>query len=56
MHPSISGIGFIYPDTSLVVNRDMDEINPILQNFPDTVDGPALPSLTVSSLAVDWQY
>ena len=23
-------------------NMDMDKINPILQKFPDTVDGPAL--------------
>ena len=43
MHSSIGGIGVIYPDTSFVDNRDRDEINPILQKFPDTVDGPALP-------------
>ena len=42
MHSSIGGIGVIYPDTSFVDNRDMDEINPIMQKFPDTVDGPAL--------------
>ena len=47
MHPLISGIGVIYPDTSFVDSRDMDEINPILQKFPDTVDGPALPYTTV---------
>ena len=42
MYASIGGIGVIYPDTSFVGNRDMDKINPILQKFPDTVDGPAL--------------
>ena len=42
MHASIGGVGVIYPDTSFVDNRDMDKINPILQKFPDTVDGPAL--------------
>ena len=42
MHSSIGGTGVIYPDTSFVDNRDRDEINPILQKFPDTVDGPAL--------------
>ena len=44
MHASIGGIGVIYPDTSFVDNRDMDKINPILQKFPDTVYGPALPN------------
>ena len=43
MHASIGGVGVIYPDTSFVDNMDMDKINPILQKFPDTVDGPALP-------------
>ena len=42
MHASIGGIGVIYPDTSFVDNKDMDKINPILQKFPNTVDGPAL--------------
>ena len=42
LHPSISGIGVIYPDTSFVDNRDRDEINHILQKFPDTMHGPAL--------------
>ena len=42
MNLSNLGIGVIYFDTSFVDNRDMDEINPILLKFPDTVDGPAL--------------
>ena len=33
---------YIYFDTSFVDSRDKDEISPILQKFPDTVDGPAL--------------
>ena len=42
MHASIGGVGVIYHDTFFVDNRDMDKINPILQKFPDTLDGPAL--------------
>ena len=42
MHAPIGGVGVIYPNTSIVDNKDMDKINPILQKFPDTVDGPAL--------------
>ena len=44
MHASIGGVGVIYPDTSFVDNRDTDKLNPTLLNFPDTVDGPALPT------------